>query len=584
MAQGGQDIFVSTATTKELGVVLDSHNAVAQKLVDFQQQLEALKQGHEEAQKAAAEKQAQEQERQATASQKQDEEQKQVTEQLEGLKAQLAELGKSQGTSDEKLAALEDSTATGLKSLQLAIDELGTSQAELKTRLIPKWEAELSLQMKKLDKDIQAVRQSSEAGAEKLSRAASEQEEKLLAACAAVESSLRPHVDEAAQRLGQAEVDLKKLHGDLDAVAAEGQRRSADLAGELSNAVEQVRDFATNQDKAHLADIKDAHGRKIEMLEGALRQADYERLAFTDRATKELASLAKDVEKLSGCDDRREADVAELWKSLEQREKEHQTNLEKVVKEFRTEVVACESRTAEVVQGCTVNMQRQDAGLADLLRRLDAEVKRLEEGLQAQATTVVASIRSDEGARLRALEVEVTQLARQRQELLERLDQEGKDRKAEVEGCAGGAEKRVAAVELVANARFESVRRALDELVAEFQGYVKTENARSMDVARLEALVRALEVRVWPWRNGAKERGSSPDGPSAANGHPPWEDPADWRDWIRTKRPVTARPATARRAEPKDPLSGLAGSPVGTAMTAVRSARPGGERSERAEP
>ena len=58
---------MSTATTKELGVVLDSHNAVArqafaksqlletlsastakaQKLVDFQQQLEALKQGHE---------------------------------------------------------------------------------------------------------------------------------------------------------------------------------------------------------------------------------------------------------------------------------------------------------------------------------------------------------------------------------------------------------------------------------------------------------------------------------------------------------------------------------------------------------
>ena len=58
--------------------------------------------------------------------------------------------------------------------------------------------------------------------------------------------------------------------------------------------------------------------------------------------------------------------------------------------------------------GCTVNMQRQDAGLADLLRRqgwgkggelncswlpggaqrLDAEVKRLEEGLQAQAQAI----------------------------------------------------------------------------------------------------------------------------------------------------------------------------------------------------
>ncbi|CAE7246442.1 unnamed protein product [Symbiodinium pilosum] len=314
----------------------------------------------------------------------------------------------------------------------------------------------------------------------------------------------------------------------------------------------------------------------------ALRQADYERLTFTDRATKELASLAKELEKLGTCDNRHAADVAELWKYLETKDKEHQTHVEKVVKEIRSEIVVCESRTAEMVQGCTVNMQRQDSGLADLLRRLDAEVKRLEDGLQAQATSVMTSIRSDEGARLRALEAEVTQLARQRQDLVDRLDQEGKDRKADVEGCAGGAEKRVAAVELVANARFESVRRALDELVSEFQGYVRTEHARSMDVARLEALVRALEVRVWPWRNGAKERSSSPPPggpPLISPKDPPWsEDPADWRDWIRTKRPVTARPA--RRGDSKDPMTGLAGSPVGPAMTAVRSARPGSERAE----
>ena len=62
--------------------------------------------------------------------------------------------------------------------------------------------------------------------------------------------------------------------------------------------------------------------------------------------------------------------------------------------------------------------------------------------------------------------------------------------------------------------RLRSVRRALDELVAEFQGYVglsarwksrrgqglrgvqvKTENARSMDVARLEALAQLACLR-----------------------------------------------------------------------------------------
>ena len=39
--------------------------------------------------------------------------------------------------------------------------------------------------------------------------------------------------------------------------------------------------------------------------------------------------------------------------------------------------------------------------------------------------------------------------------------------------------------------------------MVEFQGFVRTENSRVMDVQRLEALVRALEVRVWPWRASA---------------------------------------------------------------------------------
>ncbi|CAE7245650.1 unnamed protein product [Symbiodinium natans] len=571
MAQGSQEIFVSSAATKEFGVVLESHNALAQKLVDLQQQLETVKLAHEETLKAAAEKQAKDEERQAAA-QKHEEEQNRQAEQLETLKARIDEIGKSHESSDEKLAALEESTATSLKSLQLAIDELGSHQAELKTRILPKWEAELSSQIKKLEKEVLSLRQSGDARTEQLSKASSDLEARVLAECGAVESRLRPQLEEAFRRLNKAEEDLGELPVDLEATAAEGKKRWEALAAELKTSMEELRDFITSQDKQYAAELAEVYGPRMDKLEGALKQADYERLAFADRVTKELASLVKDTEKLSSCDDRHEADSAEIWRELGRRDKEQKESLEKVVKELRTEVISCETRTSDVAQSCSVVVQRQDAGQSDLLRRLEAEVRRLEDRLQAQADSVVHTIRGDEGARIRALEEEVKELARQRQQLAERLDQEERDRKAEVEGAAGGAEKRAAAVELVANARFESVRRALDELVIEFQGYVKTENARSMDVARLEALVRALEVRVWPWRNGAKDRSPSPTHAIPQLPQSKYPEEPDWREWIK-KRPATARGR-------KESMNGLEGSPVGPAITAIRS-RPFNDRSDR---
>mmetsp|Transcript_36699 Transcript_36699/g.84678 ORF Transcript_36699/g.84678 Transcript_36699/m.84678 type:complete len:589 (+) Transcript_36699:49-1815(+) len=588
MAEGAQDIFVSTASaTKEFGGVLESHNALAQKLVELQKQLEALSQSHEELAKAAADKQAKEDERHETQVRKQDEEHGQVAEQLKALQVQLEEQGNSQKSSENKLAELEESSASNVKSLQLALDELGSHQAELKTRVLPKWEAELSSQIKKLEKDVLALRHSTDGRADKLEKSLASQQEQLLSECSAVESRLRPLNDEAAKRLDVVEVDLKKLPDDIVATATSGRNQVEELAAELRGSIDQLREFATAQDKSIIADFTEAYGRRIANLEGALKQVDFERLTFADRATKELESLAKELEKLGTCDERHEATIAEVWSSLDQKDEEHRNQLEKVAKEIRSELASCESRTSDIAQSCSKFEERQDAGHNDLLRRLEGEVQRLEGCLQKQADTVVNVIRGDEGERLKVLEEELKELSRQRLALAERLDQEHRDRKAELDALAGGTEKRAAAVELVANARFESVRRALDDLVVEFQGYVTTEKARSMDVARLEALVRALEVRVWPWRNSAKERPSSPTN-EGHNGHhgppiPPGrskyhsEDNIDWQDWIKTTRPATARSNTDKDSGKPGPV---VGSPVGPALTAVRS-RPGHDRAER---
>eukprot|EP00435_Cladocopium_sp_Y103_P001107 s2676_g1.t1 len=108
------------------------------------------------------------------------------------------------------------------------------------------------------------------------------------------------------------------------------------------------------------------------------------------------------------------------------------------------------------------------------------------------------------------------------------------------------------------------------------------------DVTRLEALVRALEVRVWPWRCAAKDRSRSPS-PSPHHGSG-WETGdgnawaalsagnaasrsaapantgatgADWQDWLKMEKPATAR------AHPGRPQGAMR--PVGPALKAARS-------------
>eukprot|EP00913_Durusdinium_trenchii_P023213 g21792.t1 len=316
---------------------------------------------------------------------------------------------------------LEDSTRMQIQSLQHSIDEISNHQAEMKSQVLPRWEAALSLQIKKLGEEI----------------------------------NQRP-------------------------------------------------------DELVVGDFKECFNDRLKNLEGALKQSEYERLIFQDRFKTELAASTEQLQDLHRAREALHGDLAQLrTEALPPLAplQEAQQQLRGVTAKLEEGLAACQTKAVELANSFATSAAQQSASHADLKGRVEAEVQRLE--TSAQATSYIHF----------------------RQE---------REREGEILTCQRMAEKRAQDVELIANARFESVRQALDELVVEFQGFVKSENSRVMDVSRLEALVRALEVRVWPWRNSSKERSpsSSPrSGWDTARGGGPGGT-GDWQEWLKVKKPT----------------------------------------------
>ena len=564
------------ATSGALAGVLESHNVLAQRLLDLQQSVDALKKNHEEAQSAAAECRTKDEERQVAEAQRAEEVQQKL-QQLVALQEQQEEHGKGQAKLEEKLAGLEDSTASNVKAIQHSVDEISNHQAELKSRVLPQWEAELSVQIKKISQEVTSFQQGIDERMAQLEEGLKKQREELLEECGAIEPRLTPLMDAAKERLDAAEESLKRLAADLSELSSKSDKSHSDLEAELKASAEAAENFAKKQDETVMAEFTETFSGRLMNLEGALRQSEYERLSFSDRTNKELAALSQ---QLTSLDTKAESLVADsagsLLEALESRNKDQQLKLEEAATSLQLGVDACQAHFAELATSSESQGVESQRAQAELQRKTEQEVQGVQDAVQsikAEVERSVQGIRAEEGERLRGLEQELREEFRQRQELAKRLEREQQDRQAELEICTRAAEKRAADVELVANARFEAVRSALDDLVVEFQGFVKADSARSMDVTRLEALVRALEVRVWPWRNGSKERSPSPSSPR--NG---WEatkiqNSPDWQDWLKIKKPSTSRPSTARRRQEESIAFEMTGSPVGPVGPGMVAAR-----------
>lgn len=577
------DVFVSAATG--LTGVLDSHNVLARQVLQLLKALETLKGRFDCSEELREQAEAASNEEKQRNKEAQEEVQNQVNGRLESLEAQMEQQGKSLATVEEKMTDLQENTETKMQALQHSIDEISNHQAELKSRVLPSWEAELSKQIKTLGQDIVTFQESAEGRMAQVEVASKELKEE----CLQVEQRLTPLLQTAKQRIDAQEEELKLVAGDMAERNSESQKSletlSAELKEQLVASVESLEAFAVKQDEVVMSAFKESFNSRLGNMESALKWSDYERLIFSERTSKELVELREQLKAVELQTEKQSGEVLELRKDTcpdIQNIKGDFAGLKEITSKLEEALNGCQARAAQIDHNAREATAELGSRHDELKQRLVAEIERLEPIPQVEAKQVLSAIRNDEGERLKRLEADFQHERGERLELAQRLEKEERERQENVENCQRVAEKRSSDVELVSQAQFESVRQALDELVVEFQGYVKSESSRVTDVTRLEALVRALEVRVWPWRCASKDRSRSPS-PSPHHGSG-WETGddnawagaprsvansgatgADWQDWLKMEKPATAR------VHPGRPGAMRPVGPVGPALKAARS-------------
>lgn len=589
-------IFVPEATTGAFGGVVESHNTLARKLCDLQTQFEALRQSQEEAAKLAKEELAKEEERRAIEASKAAEAETKLEERLHSFEVSMEESAKNAKESVlEETKRLEDSFETRYKALNHSLEEISNRQAELISSVLPKWENDLGLQVKQvsselssLDESIRGRFQQTEESVMQLRADTNTQRE-------ALEARIEGELEAVRQQMSLTEDGLKTAVADLTALGVSCRDQQGKLEKELKACDDRLQQFAREQAQVAIGQMHDEYNGRLSILEGVVKQADFERLSFVDRTSKELVSLRQDLEQAQNCNTSLGQELANLTEELKRADQKLESDFKNNIASLNERISSGEEQTAQLSNSLKDTESQLRAEDGKIVERLASESQRLEGIAKAEASTVLNSIRSDEGTRLATAESAIEQADLERRQLSGRITQEVDERKSEMEASAASAEQRVAAVESGSTARFESLRLATDQLAQEFQEYVRTESIRATECSRLESLVRALEARVWPWRANAKDRPDRSPSPHpwsrggaaqfAGAGDADFPATATTADlqsssWVRSpKKPAGSRPGSASwrsargMATAQEGLNGVIGSPVGAGVHAARATR-----------
>eukprot|EP00933_Yihiella_yeosuensis_P044502 TRINITY_DN39726_c0_g1_i1.p1 TRINITY_DN39726_c0_g1~~TRINITY_DN39726_c0_g1_i1.p1 ORF type:complete len:618 (-),score=145.29 TRINITY_DN39726_c0_g1_i1:137-1990(-) len=588
------DVFVQPQVTASYNGFVDAHNVLAQKLVDAQKAIEALQQGHEQAVAAAKEQVAKDDERWAAEALKLEELEKKLTEQIETVKAQAEErCGAIEQKVEGTLKTHEESLDVKFQAMQHSLDEFGIRQGEFVSRVLPKWEKEMGDQVKKVAADLAALGERQVAFETKIAESNDANQAEMREAQKSMEERFGKGIQGNSQRLSDAEGMLEKLSAEIANFGSCSSKRDEELSSQLKDSCERIEAFAKSEAKIVLTQLSEDFGPKLINLEGVVKQMDFERLSSKRKVEEDLATLKEDLSRnQKACTESQQRESAKLMESLANFASTHRRNFDQACERQDARHEKLERHVGDLTTGLEACADRFNASINGVEQRITTEVQRLESAL----VDGIESCKEDVCLKQEQASKETAQrfadAEQKRCELADRLKLEEENRQFDVADTRERSHKAIAALELGMASRFESCRGAVDELASEFQGYVRAQQSRELDASRLENLVRALEVRVWPWRSHAKDRGDrspsptppasppqpKPGGSAGASGNIDAEATMkEWQNhWGRSpKKPASSRPgsATYRRAPPQEKdVSSLFtfGSPVGAGSAAAR--------------
>jgi len=383
-----------------------------------------------------------------------EEQKKELANRFEALEGNVEQKGKGLEAVQEKVKKMEDSSEAEKKALRHSIDEISQHQADLKSRILPDWETGLQMSIKKLREDLIAI-----------------------------QGGLEERVSAAEQASAELQEMFKNDEG-------------FKLAGVLRSQVNSLEAFVKRQDQIVTA----AYNSRLEQLENALKHSDYERLIFTERASQDLQGMSQHLRGFSTLLN----DISQHLETLDQRSPNDLTQLKAEMQQLKDTTsklwdgyASSQARNEELAASHAAHMAKLGSSHVELQQRLKSELERLE-----------SSGSKTELERLQRLESDFHRERSERLDFMTKLEKEERER-SEV------WQRRTTEIDQP-DRRWDLLRTDLDELKLDFQSFIQSEDSRIMDVARLEALIRALEDRAWPWRRNAKgsrgpTRSPSPD-------------------------------------------------------------------------
>lgn len=398
---------------------------------------------------------------------------------------------------------LEAATAPKLFSMQRTVEDLWARQSEITAGTLPKWRTEVAAEVHQLRNAIAQQKDELETRVQATMRSWSSKEAEVAGAHARMQDLMTSEFSSQRSCTSRAETRAEEVAAELVPLRQQLTQQSEDLATARRQIQQEVSAVAALgsglEDAKHKyaklelicqrlsfegTDMRQKHAEDFgairDSLDKGMQQQQQQLEGEASRAGEALREAQKALEDLLS------GEAARLTARIDARG----LQLERQLKEQAT------SHAGEVAQ-LSRDMQARAAQVDKSAKAADQELLRIIRANEDEAFVSTEAFRRWRDSRTLLDEA----VERKADELAERISEE----KAELQALVGAVESAVLAAQ-------DSARRSMGELAHRVECDEESQAQMLRRVQGFEALITAMEIRMWPWRTKSETRPKSSGG------------------------------------------------------------------------
>lgn len=483
---------------------------------------------------------------------------------------------------------LEAETAPKLCSMQRTVEDLWARQSEITAGMLPSWRTEVAAEVHQLRNAIAQQKDELQAAVQAAVRSWSSKEAEVTGAQARMQDLLTSEFSQQRSYSSRAEARAEEVAGELVPLRQQVAQQSEDLATARQQIQQQIPDVAALE--SGLEEMKHQYG-KLELI---CQHLSFEGTCMRQKHAEDLSAIRASLDKgMQHQQQQLEGEATRTGEALHDSRKALEDHLSAEVARLSAQIDTRGQRLEQQLKEQATNHAEE---VAQLSRDIQAKAAQVDKSAKAADQELLRTIRANEDEafvpteafrRWQAVLDEAVE--RRADELAERISREN----AELQSRAGAVESAILTVQ-------DSARRSVEELAHRVRCDEESQAQVWKRVQGFEALITAMEIRMWPWRQNNHTRPKSSSGartlqelvpspdagrrgvpPTPHRAPSPPRTPEDWRvvrlpDQWRVVQPPPADlwvDAAADQAVAQQPTPAAGGAPRRRPQTA-RALRP----------